>query len=419
MLPRRALFIAAVFLSAASVARADVPATQTRAPSDAVRRAAFDALVQQAYQARLAGRDADAARLFKSALEMQHHPVISGQLGVLLVKLGQMDKAAEELHEGVTRGFNVAAPVLQEVALAFQKARLATTWVQVEMSHAGAKVLYDDTQKNPEGYSTFWMYALPGEHTVRASLDGYEDAVATFTAKAGEEITVTLRFIRRPDIEPADPTKPILEQLKRQKRIFPPPFRGSNVWGDENYDPKEDPNYGEPKETKPVPKDTGMRFSVMAGVVTVFGVASWNPAVGPVVGVGLRPKEWLSFGLEGRAAWLTTGVGDRNISAMTGGGNLLACGHVKWFFGCGVGHLGAINVKFSDTTYKEKSTTHLRPGAGGRIGAEIKPWPSFAFRGVVDVLALANRHEVWAGDTLVADQAPWFIATQLLGGWEF
>jgi hypothetical protein len=47
-----------------------------------------------------------------------------------------------------------------------------------------------------------------------------------------------------------------------------------------------------PKKRSRAKRKSGPRFSISGGVVTVFGVASWNPAVGGVVGVGLRPNDY-------------------------------------------------------------------------------------------------------------------------------
>ena len=151
----------------------------------------------------------------------------------------------------------------------------------------------------------------------------------------------------------------------------------------------------------------------------MFGVASWNPAVGGVVGVAVKPKEFLSLGIEGRAAWLTTNVAGEPISAMTAGGILSACGHLRWFVGCALGHLGVLNLDFSKSTYNEASGSHFKPGFGARFGAEIPISSSFSLHGVVDAIVLRNGHRAWAGETLIVDQPPIMIGGQLLGGWEF
>jgi len=406
---RATAFVVGVCLCGSSVARADEPAGQT---PDAERQADFDLLVATGDRARAFGRYEEAARAYHLALEKLPHPVVSGRLGLVLMKLGQLDRAAEELHEAFERGQGVSLQERREVAAAYDKAKIATTKVGVMISQVGANVTCDGQTWNREGMSSFWRFVMPGEHTIRAKLDGYEEIVQTFTAKAGDEITITLKFVPRPL-----PPLPQIKAPSSDVRKFPPILRTSNVAGDPNYDPKEDPFYGEPKPDK-VQEKKGVRFSVYAGVVTVFGVASWNPAVGPVVGVGLRPHEHISFGLEGRAAWLTTGVGGRQISAMTAGGILSACGHLKWFFGCGIGQLGALNVRFSDATYVANSNTHFKPGVGGRVGAEVKLTTRFVLRSAFDVLALPESHRIRAGNVLVVDQPPLLIAGQVFGGWE-
>jgi hypothetical protein len=374
--------------------------------------------VDQGNRARQAGRYKDAALFYKMALDKQRHPGVSGRLGVVLVKLGQLDRAAEELHEAFERGQGVSPQERREVAEAYDKAKMATTWVRVKISHAGATVTCDDQAWNEEKTSSFWRFVMPGEHTIRAKLDGYDDAVETITAKAGDEMTVALNFapVAKPLVEPPAEDETL---LRKKKRDFPPQLLSSNIVGDPKYDPHEDPFYGEPKETKPVPKKSGPRFSVSGGVVTVFGVASWNPAVGGVVGVGLRPNDYFSIGLEGRAAWLTTGVGGGQISAMTVGGNLSACGHVRWFFGCALGHLGTIDVTYSEQSYEPASGSFIKPGFGGRIGADLHLASNFVLRPSIDVLGLRNGTKLAAGLKIVADQPALLLSGQVSGGWEF
>lgn len=334
------------------------------------------------------------------------------------MKLGLLDSAGEALHEAVEHGQGAPAWERQAVIAAYDKAKAMTAWVNVDISHVGAKVTYDGEPQNRDGFSSFWMFSMPGEHTLRATLDGYEEAVATFTAKPGKQISVTLKLVplegpMLPELPPPAAALPL------EARNFPPWLPTSNIATDPSYSPKEDPFYGEPKEPKPKKEKKGTRFLVSGGVVTVFGVASWNPAVGGVVGVGVRPKEFLSFGLEGRAAWLTTGVADRQISAMTAGGIGSACGHVRWFFGCALGHIGALNVTFSNNSYTGKSYSDVRLGIGGRVGATIRVSESFIVLGSIDALKLSSGALVVVGNQIVADIPPIFVGGQISGGWEF
>jgi hypothetical protein len=410
-MPRFAAFIVGVCLSASAIARADTP-------SDPDLESRYDLLVKTGNQARLAGRHKDAATAYKAALDIHRHPVISGRLGLALLKLGQIDRAAEELHLAMEQGQGVTTQERNEVTAAYDKAKTSTTWVTVIISHTGAKVTCDDLPWNRGGHSSFWRFAMPGEHTLRAQLDGFEDAVHTFTAKPGEKITISLNLV--PLAGPKLPELPASVPVTLpDNRVFPPVLPASNVAGDPTYSSKEDPFYGEPKDAKPAKKKSGPRFSVNGGVVTVFGVASWNPAVGGVIGVGLRPKEFVSFGLEGRAAWLTTGVGGGQISAMTAGGNLSVCGHIRWFFGCALGHIGTIDVTFSEGSYNNETLTFIKPGIGGRVGADIRIASNFILQPSVDVLGLRNGTKLVAGGQVVADQPAFLASGQLTGGWEF
>jgi hypothetical protein len=406
--------VVAVCLSASSVARADASAEQTRT-SEGIE---FAALVEKADRARLAGRTAEAALAYEAALKRHRDPVLLGRYGLVLMKLGHLADAAEALHAAFERGQGVSVQERREVSTAYDKAKASTTWVNIAVSQMGATIVYDGNPLSREAQSSFWMFAMPGEHTLRAQLDGYEDAEVKFTAKAGEEITVTLKLV--PLAAPKLPDLPAPVVAPIEARNFPPWLPTSNIADDPNYSPKEDPFYGEPKDTKPAQKKSGPRFSVTGGVVTVFGVASWNPAVGGVVGVGVRPKEFLSFGLEGRAAWLTTDVVSAyQISAMTAGGIVSACGHLKWFFGCGLASIGALNIKFSEESYTGKSSTDLKVGGGGRIGVLVHAYESFFVSGSVDILKLSRGTRIAVDNRVIADIVPIWVGGQISGGWEF
>jgi hypothetical protein len=404
-------FIVGVCLSASGAARADIPAVSEQ-------EARFDLLVRTGNQARLAGRHRDAAIAYKAALEIHPHPVVSGRLGLALLKLGQIDLAGHDLHLAMEHGQGVPLQERTEITAAYDKAKALTTWVSVKISQVGATVTCDGESWNREGTSAFWRFVMPGEHTIRAKLDGYEEAVETFIAKPGERIAISLKLV---PLGPEDLTEFSAEVAENQneKRTFPPYLPTSNIVNDPNYDPREDPSYGEPKEKPPVKKKDGPRFSVNGGVVTVFGVASWNPAVGGVLGVSVKPKEFFSLGIEGRAAWLTTGVAERQISAMTAGGIASVCGHLRWFFGCGLGYVGTINIASSANSYKEASNSDVTPGFGGRIGAEFRLASSFMIRSNVDVIGLQKGFNVLVGETIIVEQPPVLIGAQVSGGWEF
>lgn len=227
-------FIVGVCLSASAVARADISTVSEQ-------EARFDSFVRMGNQARLAGRYNDAAIAYKAALEIHPHPVVSGRLGLALLKLGQIDLAGHDLHLAMEHGQGVPLQERTEITAAYDKAKALTTWVSVKISQVGASVTCDGESWNREGTSAFWRFVMPGEHTIRAKLDGYEEAAQTFTAKPGERIAISLQLVPIVKLEPISEDEPI---LRKKKRYFPPPFNSSNVWGSPDYEPKEDPNHG-------------------------------------------------------------------------------------------------------------------------------------------------------------------------------
>ena len=130
-------------------------------------------------------------------------------------------------------------------------------------------------------------------------------------------------------------------------------------------------------------------------------------------------SEYFSLGLEGRAAWLTVGIAGEPISAMVVGGVMSACGHVKWFFGCALGYAGATRVSSSAESFIERSDWASKFGGGGRVGARMRLSRPFSLAGTFDVLALHRRDVVLLEGTVLADQPPIMLSTQLLAGWEF
>jgi hypothetical protein len=194
----------------------------------------------------------------------------------------------------------------------------------------------------------------------------------------------------------------------------------SNIATDPDYSTKEDPFYEPPPPPPQKEEKVSPRFSVHGGIVTVFGVASWNPAVGGVVGVGLRVNQYLSFGLEGRAAWSTMQVASQpTLSAMTVGGLLSACGHFRWLVGCGLGYFGTVNVEAAEKIFIADTLVFAEPGVGGRLGVELPIGASFVARASFDALRLANPTVIVFGYRTSVDQPPIMLGGQLTGEWKF
>jgi len=138
-----------------------------------------------------------------------------------------------------------------------------------------------------------------------------------------------------------------------------------------------------------------------------------------VLAGSVQMNEHLSLGVEGRAAWLTSGVAGGQIDAMTAGGIVSACGHYRWFFGCGIAHLGVIKIDASAKSFEPASFVFFLPGGGVRAGFTVNPTRGFVVRGSLDVLGLSSGITGAIGQTEIVRQPPILIGAQVAGGWEF
>ncbi len=407
-------------LTTALPARAEPPGAgphaQTIVDVDKVRQAKIAAHIAIGDRERRAGRFPEAAQAYADALELGDNPLVGGRLGVLLVKLGNPVLGADYLLDAIDRASSASKSERIEFLEAYDAAKAQVCRVTVSVSEAHAVILLNGNVKQPDGITGFTMFVEAGEHELRGNLKGFHDAVVNFAANKGTEMRLHLAFEPKVAALPQLPT-PITPP--GPPRNFPAMMRTTNIATDPNYSTNEDPFYEPPKPQKKEEK-RGPRFSVNAGIVTVFGVASWNPAVGGVVGIGLKANEYFSFGLEGRAAWLTTDVADiQGIGAMTAGGLLSACGRLRWFVGCGLGYYGTVNIKTSGRSYLDDTISYMQPGFGGRLGVELPLGTSFFASANIDALRLIYRTRVGIGGIIIVDQPPALLSAQLTGGWRF
>jgi len=409
--------LGAAFFALAAPARADTPVvrdaqipTPPEAMLNAAKEAEYFAHVAIGDRERAAGHVPEAAIAYARALHIRKDPVVGGRLGVLLVQAGKYGQAADLLSIALKHARTPTAE-RETYFRAYELTRKYGAWVDIIVSDAGAVVALDGEDRNPGRYSAFSIFVLTGDHRLTAVLQGFHNATVPFTVRADEDMRVEIEL------------RPLVKRLERTTPPGPPRNEPAqhvttNVATDPNYNRKEDPFYEEPKPDKPQEK-TWPRFSVNAGVVTVFGVASWMPAVGPVVGGAWRPNEYFSLGLEGRAAWLTVGVAGAPIGAMTAGGLLSACGHVKWFFGCGLGHGGVIRIAPQQGTFIDKPLSFPVVGGGVRLGSRIHLSRALSLTGTLDALALNSGIRVRLKDVLLVDQPSVMLASHVFAGWEF
>jgi len=418
---KRFVVVAALLGLTETSARADSPRPRAdehlpqspEAMIDAANDAEFFASIAIGDRERAAGHIPEAAIAYARALKIRRDPVVGGRLGVLLVQVGKYAQAADLLSIALIHARTTTVE-RQTFFRAYEVARQHGAWVDVVISQAGAVVALDGEARNPGGFSAFSMFVVTGVDGRRGTPEGDNEATPPVIERGGEELRLNVELSRR---------------FRRQARLNPPaptclaaaPILGSNVVTDRNYNPKEDPFHVSPQAAKPEDADDSRSThgSIFGGPIIVFGVASWMPAVGGVVGGAWRPNQYFSLGLEGRAAWLTVGIAGEPIYAMAAGGALSACGHVKWFFGCALGYAGARQIAVSGATFVEQSGWAARVGGGGRVGARVGLSRAFSLAGTFDVLGLNKRDVVSLEGTVLVDQPAIMVSTQLLAGWEF
>ena len=367
---------------------------------------------------RMAGRDVDAAISYARALSLRHDPLVAGRLGVLLVKFGRYEDAAEKLLDAIQLATDAPPAERKAFTDAFEKALSHGAWLHVSLSHAGAQVFVDGVPKNGPGRSAFYTFVSAGEHIVHAHLDGYHDVTVPFTAQKRKEARVSITFVPLPLPElPASPAAAIVEPAKSAPLSLPGLAKPVSTSG---LPKQEDPwGYPDPAPEKPKDDSKGFHGSISVGPVVLFGVASWMPAVGGMVGGAWRPNQYVTVGLEGRAAWLTVGVGGAPISAMTAGGLLTGCGHVKWFYGCALGHLGVTNIEFARGSFTGKTYSFFQPGIGARVGVRVPVSRSLALRASIDAFRLRTGIKVVVEEIVIADLPPALIGAQVGGDLEW
>jgi hypothetical protein len=297
--------------------------------------------------------------------------------------------------------------------------------IDVQISHVPDTTSLDGKHINSKRRSGFFLFAMPGEHEIRATLAGYRDGRASFTACKGGSMDVAITLeplpadppiepIPKPLPEPAAISAPRLDAL----RLAPigDPRNGiaeAVVVIDGKPLPRQEDPYGYEDPAPAEGKKSRVKGSIGAGPVMVLGVASWLPAFGPSIAAELQFGP-LSFGADVRAAWSAFDVGGKPISAMTAGALLSACGNWRWLFACGTGHVGIIRADASTDSFTNSSFTGFRPGFGARAGLNLPVHGAFGLRVSTDVLALTRRTRIAVGPVLISDQAPILIGANLL-----
>jgi hypothetical protein len=274
--------LAAAFVVAPVTAAAAAPPTQQVVDEFVIHKTRGDT-------ARRYKRLSEALVHYESALAIRYDPVVAGWTGVFLSKVGDFVTAAHRLHRVLN---DTSASLSRQDRLDFSQAYsdvlLKVCRVDIHLDRVGARVEIDRIERS-RGRADFWVFMTPGDHVIRAHLQGFLDTIEGFVTEPGRPHSVTLAMQSMPvDSPPPFVTMTVLDELR---------VAGLN---EPLYDAKLPPNRDE--------TSTNGRF--------VFGIGPWI-SFGAVPGVGLggqlhggwRSRSWWELGLEVRGA-VTLGSGD-------------------------------------------------------------------------------------------------------------
>jgi len=161
----------------------------------------FDTLVKRGDQARLKSDYITAIKAYRDALALRKDGLIEGRLGLLLFEARAFDVAAQHLQHAVeTSSNNVSDAEFARFSSAFRAAQKQVCCIDIEVDRRGTR-LEVDGDFIQEGKGEFWFFVVPGKHTLRVTLDGFEEEIREIDAPKGDQRL--LKFVMRPKAKPA------------------------------------------------------------------------------------------------------------------------------------------------------------------------------------------------------------------------
>ncbi len=283
----RAVFCAVFFSIASGVfqsaagepsAPTNTSSTPTNTPDD------FDALVRRGDQARLKSDYITAIKAYRDALDLRKDGLIEGRLGLLLFDAEAFDVAAQHLQHAVeTSSNNVSDAEFARFTSAFRAAQKRVCRIDIEVDRRGTR-LEVDGDFIQEGKGEYWFFVAPGKHSLRVTLDGFEEEIREIDAPKGDQ--KLLKFVMRPIAKPA---------LEPEKMASPEPLPATK-----GGEPKNVPEDKPPSKTN---KTSRGWFVLGGGIALVLGPTP-NPALGPQIFGAWRSRTWWEVGLDARVGWM-------------------------------------------------------------------------------------------------------------------
>ncbi len=148
-----------------------------------------------------------ACAAYQAAWALKQHYSIAGDMAVCETELGRYRDAAEHLRytvDAMSKEVGARAEERAAVQAALDKALGKIVELTVTVSEPGAELSIDGVKVgvNPLPKT---LYLEPGKHTVRAHLEGFEDAEETWEGAAGSKKSVALTLEKASGATPTMP----------------------------------------------------------------------------------------------------------------------------------------------------------------------------------------------------------------------
>ncbi|MDC0678852.1 PEGA domain-containing protein [Sorangium atrum] len=163
-------------------------------------------LLRRARQARDARRWAEAEAAYEAALKAAdaawttdaERAEIAAELGLCELALGSYRDAADHLAQSLRHRGALRSPLVERAEDGLLKAESRVVTLYLGVSPPDAEVFVDGKALGRQA-PTYELFLEPGQHTVRARLDGHSEAVGTFDGQAGKASSLTLKLPRAPE----------------------------------------------------------------------------------------------------------------------------------------------------------------------------------------------------------------------------
>ncbi|WP_437308980.1 PEGA domain-containing protein [Sorangium sp. So ce388] len=202
----RCAFVTCVFLGSVAALEGAAGAREPQAISGPHEASTTVDALRLARQARDAGRWVEAEAAYELALKAADaawttdavRAEIAAELGLCELALAMYRDAADHLAQSLRHRDALRSGLARRAEEGLKKAESRVVTFYLGVSPPDAQVFVDGKALGRPA-PTYELFLEPGNHTVRARLDGHTEVVSAFEGQAGKDSSLTLKLPRAPE----------------------------------------------------------------------------------------------------------------------------------------------------------------------------------------------------------------------------